>query len=402
MKLALVLSGGGAKGSYEIGVYKALRKLHIKPDIITGTSIGSLNGALLVTGDYRKAKKLWLTMSSKEVFGHDFESKRSYLNFMADVVKNKGVKFDKAEEIMSKYVNENKIRKSKMDFGLITYNLKSKLPKSLTKKDIPEGQMLSYIMASASCFPFVEIKKVDGEEYIDGGFYDNLPINLAIEMGADQIIAVDLSAIGIKQKVKNKDVKIDYIKTTSLKDFILDFNPEAAKRNMKLGYNDTMKHFKKLDGKNYTFKKGQLDKNYNKIEDNYIAILKKVLIENKKNKVADILKNRIYKNIFDNIKDNKSIKKEIDYSMEYLADLFKLDKETIYKTDAFNKELLTAAKEFNYITVDKNLKGKMLISYIYNRYMDDNDEIYDKLYNIALFFQKDFLAALYLISISNK
>lgn len=404
MKLALVLSGGGAKGSYELGVYKALRRLHIKPDIITGTSIGSLNGALLVTGDYRKAKKLWLTMSSKEVFGHDFENKKSYLKFMAEVVKNKGVKFDKAEEIMSKYVNEKKIRRSKTDFGLITYNLKSRLPKSLTKKDIPEGKMLSYIMASASCFPLVEVKKVDGEEYIDGGFYDNLPINLAIEMGADKIIAVDLSAIGIKQKVKNKDIKIDYITTTLIKDFILDFNPKAAKKNMMLGYNDTMKHFKKLDGKNYTFKKGQLNKNYKKAEKNYISLLKETLMENKKNKVTDILKNRIYKNIFDNVNQDKSIESEINSSMEYLAELYGIDKEFIYKADDFNKILLKSAREYSYITVDKNLKGKMLISYIYNKYMDSQDkqEINNKLYNIALLFQKDFLAVLYLIAISKK
>ena len=43
---ALVLSGGGAKGSYQLGVWKALRELNIKFDIITGTSVGALNGAL--------------------------------------------------------------------------------------------------------------------------------------------------------------------------------------------------------------------------------------------------------------------------------------------------------------------------------------------------------------------
>ena len=47
MKRAVVLSGGGSKGSYEIGVWKALRRLHIKYDIVTGTSIGALNGALM-------------------------------------------------------------------------------------------------------------------------------------------------------------------------------------------------------------------------------------------------------------------------------------------------------------------------------------------------------------------
>ena len=55
MKRALVLSGGGAKGSYQYGVWKALRKLNIKFDIVTGTSIGAVNGAMIVLGDYKKA-----------------------------------------------------------------------------------------------------------------------------------------------------------------------------------------------------------------------------------------------------------------------------------------------------------------------------------------------------------
>ena len=55
--LALVLGGGGAKGSYQIGVWKALIDMDIAKDIkiITGTSIGSLNGAFVAQGDYKKA-----------------------------------------------------------------------------------------------------------------------------------------------------------------------------------------------------------------------------------------------------------------------------------------------------------------------------------------------------------
>ena len=55
-------------------------------------------------------------------------------------------------------------------------------------------------MASCACFPAVATKEIDGQHYIDGGYYDNLPINLAISMGADEVIAVDLKAIGLKEK----------------------------------------------------------------------------------------------------------------------------------------------------------------------------------------------------------
>jgi len=405
MKKALVLSGGGAKGSYQLGVYKALKRLGIKIDIITGTSIGSVNGALLVAGDYRKARKLWLNVETTEILNHDIADPKVLPKAAKEYVENKGLKTDKAETLISNLISEEKIRKSKIDYGLVTVNLKNKVPKMLTKANIPKGKLISYIVASASCFPAVEMKEIDGEYYVDGGYYDNLPINLAIEMGADEVIAVDLSAFGIKQKVKDKNVKIDYIKNSNRQRFTLNFDPEVAKKNIKIGYNDTMKYYKRLDGNLYSFRKGNLEKNYNKISGYYIKLIKKILLDNKKNiMVTEILKNKRYENIFLNIKQNKSISKEVNSSLEYLGTLFDIEEEKIYNIDTFNRKLIHEVKTLNYITLDKNLKGKMLIGYIYNKFMEEGnkEEVYKKLFNIALIFQKDFLAALYLIAISKE
>ena len=68
---ALVLSGGGSKGSYQIGAWKALKKLHIKFDIVTGTSVGALNGALITQKNYYKAIHLWKKMNLKILFGEN-------------------------------------------------------------------------------------------------------------------------------------------------------------------------------------------------------------------------------------------------------------------------------------------------------------------------------------------
>ena len=54
MKRAIVLSGGGTKGAYELGVWKALREKETEFHIVTGTSIGAINGAMMCTGDYEK------------------------------------------------------------------------------------------------------------------------------------------------------------------------------------------------------------------------------------------------------------------------------------------------------------------------------------------------------------
>ena len=91
---ALVLSGGGAKGSYQLGVWKALRELNIKFDIITGTSVGALNGALIVQNSYYKAKKIWNTMSFETIFGKTNYKTETEL----DIYKMYGKEFMKAYE----------------------------------------------------------------------------------------------------------------------------------------------------------------------------------------------------------------------------------------------------------------------------------------------------------------
>ena len=63
---ALVLAGGGARGSYQVGVWRALMELDWHPQIITGTSVGSLNGAMFVLDQYETARDMWLAIRSKE------------------------------------------------------------------------------------------------------------------------------------------------------------------------------------------------------------------------------------------------------------------------------------------------------------------------------------------------
>ena len=64
---ALVLAGGGARGSYQVGVWRALMELDWHPQIITGTSVGSLNGAMFVLDQYETARDMWLAIRSKDV-----------------------------------------------------------------------------------------------------------------------------------------------------------------------------------------------------------------------------------------------------------------------------------------------------------------------------------------------
>ncbi len=67
MKRAIALCGGGTKGAYELGAWKALRELGISYQIVTGTSIGAINGALMAAGDFEQACELWDTIEMENV-----------------------------------------------------------------------------------------------------------------------------------------------------------------------------------------------------------------------------------------------------------------------------------------------------------------------------------------------
>ena len=210
----------------------------------------------------------------------------------------------------------------------------------MTKKEIPENLIGDYLMASASCYPAFKKKEIEGKKYIDGGIFDNLPINLAIDMGADEIIAVDLSAPGLNRKQK-KDVPIIKIKPNNKLTNFLNFYEEGAKRNIKLGYNDTLKKFNKLEGKKYTFKKGSIEKNKKKYLETYQYIFESIM-QNKKT----------IENFQKIIKITPSQKEQIlDKIMlkliESLAKDLNLDETKIYSIKKFNKLLKRKVKTEN-------------------------------------------------------
>lgn len=388
---ALVLSGGGAKGSYQLGAWKALRELNVKFDIITGTSVGALNGALMVQNSYYKAKKIWNNMSFETIFGkteHKTETELDiYKMYGKEFIKNKGINVQELENLISNIINEKKFFNSPKNFGLITYNLTDKKPLILQKKDIKPELLKDYLIASSSCFPAFQEKEIQGEKYIDGGYHDNLPINLAIDMGATEIIAIDLEAPGLKKQPK-KHVKTLTIKPNNKISSFLNFNQEEAKRNIKLGYNDTMKAFNKLEGKKYTFKKKQLEKNYELYQETYLHILNKIL---KYKKVIKSFETLIKTDInLNNELKNELIEKLLLKIMESTAKSLNIDETKIYTHNSFNKQL---KKKLNYyLRQEKTLKEIE----IYKQIIDEN---YKEIRTQALLNPIDTLKAIYLYTI---
>lgn len=392
---AIVLSGGGAKGSYEIGVWKALRHLNINYDIVTGTSVGALNGALMVQKDYLKALFLWYNLKYKDVF----EIKENYTEeeikkFYKDEILKGGIDITNLETTVEKLINKKKFFKSNIKYGLITVRFPSLKHVEMTKENLNEKNLVDYLIASASCFPAFKLKEIDSKLYLDGGFYDNMPINLAVKLGADEVIAVDLDEIGVKRKVKY-DVDITYITPKNKIDSFLKFEKNSSRRGIRLGYNDTMKKYKKLDGNKYTFKLNDLEKNFQK----YKTKFKNNIDDIKINEV--ILKNITLKKIYD--------KEEIYYKkfnniIEKSGYMFLIDDSYIYSIKKFNKALI---KKFDKININKKeieeklklnkikiyLNTANIVKYLYELKREGNHK---KLNKLCLLFPNEFLIANYI------
>lgn len=282
-RYGLVFGGGGAKGAYEIGVWKALNELAIDVEVVVGTSVGALNGAIMVQGDFDVALSMWTDMTMRKVIdmGQEknfFEEKNLSVASIINIIKTSlllgGMDVTPLKKLLYKVIDEKKIRKSKIDFGIVTFSLTDFSPVNIFIKDIPEGKLVDYLLAS-SCFPTFKPQMIDNKRYIDGGIYNNIPVSLISEK-IKNIIVVDVSGLGRIKKVDTSNNKIIYIKNSQYLGRTLQFEPETAKSSIDFGYFDTLRAFSKTRGKRYYIQNSEI---CNESENIYIDYITEVEIE---------------------------------------------------------------------------------------------------------------------------
>ena len=240
MKRALVLSGGGSRGAYEIGAWQALEEIGVRFDAVYGTSIGALNAGLVAQGDPDMAAKLWASISLKQVIRTDEEDfaidkmisrKRDVIPFLLENAKHLNADIGPLENLLAQYLSEGRVRASGMELGVMNVRAPQMQPVPVRLKDIPDGQLADWLIASASCFPIFPARKIDGER---------------------EIVAVDIHP----QPCHPEYARMPFLKMIhplhNLGGF-LDFNPKLLKRSRLMGYYDAKKAYGYLDGIRYTF-----------------------------------------------------------------------------------------------------------------------------------------------------
>jgi NTE family protein len=261
--LGLTLEGGGAKGAYHIGAWKAFREVGMEFNGITGTSVGALNGGLIIQGDFEAAWNLWYNVTPQQIMTLDddiyvmlSDRKLDHTNVMVLIeeirrtIKNSGIDTSPLYNMIQQVMREDIIRKSPMDFGFVTYSITDRKLLELFKEDIPEGKLADYLMAS-SYLPVFKERLLDGKLFLDGAFYNNLPVNMLLRKGYEEIYAVRLYQAGRIKKIDPGETTIHYIVPERELGGILDFNRESSRHNLQLGYLDTLRKLKNYKGQRF-------------------------------------------------------------------------------------------------------------------------------------------------------
>ncbi|KMT23276.1 patatin-like phospholipase family protein [Clostridium cylindrosporum] len=378
MKYSLVLGGGGAKGSYELGVFKALKEMNIEITSIYGTSIGALNGALFIQGDIDRAQRLWSEITARDVMDieENIESLlevggiSSTLEFMMHVISKRGVDITPFKRLLEEVVDEESIRNSPIDFGIVTFSLDDFRPVKLCKSDIPKGKLIDYLIAS-SALPAFKKHTIEDKVFIDGAFCDNIPLSLAVNGDASNIIVVDILSPGIVERADTSDFNVINIKNPfELKGSVLNFNRENIIFNMNLGYIDGKKAFGYLRGYRYYF---NVDGSIYDLTKKYISSLSSKDIINIYNyfgieinpkeigiskAILDTIMNTLKLYSGENIISKESI---LRASLEITADFLDIPKIKVYNIEDFIKEIIKSINEVLF-----NLNEEDYLDYIKN------------------------------------
>lgn len=177
-KLAVALGGGGVKGYVHIGAIKALEEAGIKPELITGVSIGSLAGALWASG----MKSQEIELMAKKIENGDV--------FDWSIFRSGGwIKGQKYEDLVREALGSARFNQMKIPLVVVATELGSG-----NKVAFNSGDVAQAVRASSSVAGIFLPTKIDSTEYLDGDYVGSVPVTAAKEAGAQVVFAIDISS----------------------------------------------------------------------------------------------------------------------------------------------------------------------------------------------------------------
>lgn len=245
----LVLAGGGGKGSFQIGAFKAIKELipNIKIVGVAGTSVGALNTALFALNDQELAEEVWSNISP-EMF---LDTELDMFDFKEGIFLRDGLL-----ELIDQYVNLEKISKCNIPLYCTTSKYTSETDKHAMYHLINDmsNDRIKQVLLASSAIPFVyEPVMIDGYMHKDGGLCDNRPVYPLYNLGIRQFIVISMDTDSeITDIAEFPDAKFLHIRPGrsigQLIDGTLDFTSKNAKIRMKQGYLDARRDINAYNG----------------------------------------------------------------------------------------------------------------------------------------------------------
>jgi Predicted esterase of the alpha-beta hydrolase superfamily len=195
IKIGLALGGGAARGFAHIGVIKALEAQGITVDVVAGTSAGSLVGALYAAGnDGFALQKLALAMDEAAISDWSVP----LFSKVSGVLKGEGV-----QNYVNKAVHNVPIEKFKIPFGAVATDLRTGQPILFQR-----GNAGTAVRASSAVPGVFQSVRIGDHTYVDGGLVSPVPVRFARQMGADFVIAVNISANPEAQAASSSSIDV--------------------------------------------------------------------------------------------------------------------------------------------------------------------------------------------------
>lgn len=285
LKYGIVFCGGGAKGAYQIGVWKRLCEMGVDGAItgVSGASVGALNSLLFVASDYEQAVNVWRGIRSGDLMPVS-QSIQSLFNLtmsllLPDVIKN--VRLLNADwgqsaslftqERLRDIIYDNASKEKVCNTDKLVYNsLTAWTGPRLPRKDksvlntvfrieypcwesLDYQQIINTVLASAALPVAYPQSEIGRNRYIDGGVLDNCPIRPLMKAGFEHIIAVHLNPKSDKEVDKTekciKDLSelttnIHHIWPSASLGGTLEVTPEQTTMRMDLGYQDAIEQLR--------------------------------------------------------------------------------------------------------------------------------------------------------------
>lgn len=182
---ALVLSGGASLGATQVGMLRAAVEAGFEPDLVVGTSVGAINGAVVAThgtGAVEELDRIWRVVNRSNVFPEGVVQRALLLaRTRRHLFTNRALR-----QLIDRHLEFAKFDELPLPFGVVTTNIRTGRPVLFT-----EGEVAPALLASASIPGLLPAVRHADHELCDGGLVANVPVRQAISMGARSMLVLD-------------------------------------------------------------------------------------------------------------------------------------------------------------------------------------------------------------------